>query len=235
MDVSDLFIGARPGDFARITIKDTGMGMSPETLARAFEPLFSTKRSKGNSGLGLSIVYSIVRAHDGFLAAESHPEKGTNITIYLPLRSIQPSAADVTLNRTSPAFPLSLDTLTGNREHILVVEDEKPVRDLVTTMLSRLGYTVVSCANGHEALARCRERDFDLVLLDMIMPQMNGIDVINHLRDAGKQTQTLLMTGYGVDVEGADPETPILSKPFDIITLGQTVKKLLSPNTANAA
>lgn len=227
-DVADLFIGARPGEFARIRVKDTGFGMSPETLARAFEPLFSTKRSHGNSGLGLSIVYSIVRAHDGFLSAESHPEKGTTITIYLPIHSI---AASEQPAQSPQKHSLGVDSLeqirATDRARILVVEDEKPVRDLVTMMLKTLGYEVDSCENGAEALVRCRTEDFDLVLLDMIMPQMSGSDVISSIRESGRRTQWLMMTGYGYSASGVDASTPIIPKPFDIVALGRAVRSVL--------
>ena len=232
-DVCDLFVGARPGNFARMSIKDTGFGMSPETLARAFDPLFTTKRSQGNSGLGLSIVYSIVRAHDGFLAAESHPEKGTTITMYLPLRSVAPAHPNTAVRESAHgATPLA--TIAGNRERILVVEDERQVRELVVAMLVRLGYEVASCANGHEALERCRDAEFDLIVLDMIMPRMNGLDVVSHLKASGKSPRTLLMTGYGLEQPGKESVGgPVLAKPFDLITLGTRVKETL--NSASAA
>ncbi|MFM1847281.1 MAG: hypothetical protein RL417_755 [Pseudomonadota bacterium] len=227
-DVSDLFVGARPGDFARIRVKDTGFGMSPETLARAFDPLFSTKRSKGNSGLGLSIVYSIIRAHDGFLAAESHPEKGTTITLYLPLRAIVATdAAPVSASAGSNELPSIEGLRSAGRETILVVEDEKQVRELVATMLEKLGYDVVSCANGAEALERFHEREFDLILLDMIMPRMNGSEVIASIKESGRTTQWLMMTGYGYSPEGVDADTPVIPKPFDIVSLGRAVKEVL--------
>lgn len=227
-DVADLFVGARPGEFARIRVKDTGLGMSPETLARAFDPLFSTKRSRGNSGLGLSIVYSIVRAHDGFLAAESHPEKGTTITIYLPLRSIAPSASATERHPTASVRPSTLDDIRAvEHARILVVEDEKPVRELVATMLKNLGYEVDSCTNGVEAVERCRDEEFDLVLLDMVMPRLNGSEVIASIRESGKRTHWLMMTGYGFSVEGLDADTPIIPKPFDIVALGRAVRGVL--------
>ncbi len=230
-DVADLFVGARPGEFARIRIKDTGFGMSPETLARAFDPLFSTKRSRGNSGLGLSIVYSIVRAHDGFLAAESHPEKGTTITMYLPLREIAPAAQPDARPTNTLDGRNSLDAVrAAHHARILVVEDEKPVRDLVATMLTNLGYEVDSCENGAEAVERCRDEEFDLVLLDMVMPQLNGADVIASLRQSGKRTNWLMMTGYGFSAEGIDADTPVIPKPFDILALGKAVKDVLAPN-----
>lgn len=232
-DVSDLFVGARPGDFARIRIKDTGYGMCPETLARAFDPLFSTKRATGNSGLGLSIVYSIVRAHDGFLAAESHREKGTTITIYLPLKATLVAAQAKPLELPDGGLSGSLEQLrSAERERILVVEDEAHVRDLVATMLTKLGYDVVSCSNGAEALERIHEREFDLVLLDMVMPRMSGTDVIASIKGSGRSTQWLMMTGYGFSADGVDKETPIIPKPFDIVALGRAVRDALNPSSS---
>ncbi|MCB0333367.1 MAG: PAS domain S-box protein, partial [Bdellovibrionales bacterium] len=133
-EVAQFYPGAHPGTYARLRVSDTGIGMSREVVARAFDPLFTTKQDKGQSGLGLSIVFAIVRAHDGFLSVESFPEKGTTISVYLPLvdlkDSTQTSRTDVQEKKDK------LATETG--EKILVVEDEPTVRSLVEKMLQTL-------------------------------------------------------------------------------------------------
>ena len=221
---ASLYIGARPGNFARLRVRDFGRGMNRELLAKAFDPLFTTKSMQGNTGLGLSIVYAIVRAHDGFLTAESHPNKGTTISIYLPIQS----DVEQVIEAESKAASGSQDsaTLFGNNERILVVEDEPTVRELVASMLAGLGYEVSTCENGHEALKISARQEFDLLLVDMIMPKMRGIDLINQIRSKHAEAKALLMTGYGPGVE-PKIRTAIIHKPFDVDTLAKAVRKAL--------
>jgi PAS domain S-box-containing protein len=224
--VSDLHFGARPGKFARLRVKDHGCGMTPETLAKAFDPLFTTKTG-GNTGLGLSIVHAIVRAHDGFLTMESHPEKGTTVSLYFPLKDIPAKAAKEP--RKTDSLPLPHASENGHREKILVVEDEKNVRDLVTSMLSLLGYDVMSCCNGQEAIEKCTGQHFDLVLADMIMPRMHGLDLISKLKDADSKLKALVMTGYGVTNDTKSHACSVIPKPFDINTLAHAIRNALHP------
>lgn len=230
-EVSDLHFGARPGDFARLRIRDYGIGMSPETLSRAFEPLFTTKAQGGHAGLGLSIVFAIVRAHDGFLTVESRLEKGTTVSIYIPLQPLR--TADQTSN-DSEATPLEeyKTDLLGNSERILVVEDEATVRDLLVSMLSKLGYSVRSVGDGQQALKTTGEEHFDLVLVDMVIPKMRGTELISKLKEMGS-TKTILMTGYDRGPENVDSAEQVLQKPFDIDTLGRAIKTCLSGKTVH--
>ncbi|NLF24581.1 MAG: response regulator [Deltaproteobacteria bacterium] len=227
--VADLMLGARPGDFVRLAITDNGSGMNSEVLARAFEPLFTTKTSSGNPGLGLSVVFGIVRSMDGFLSLESHVGKGTTVSIYLPLTQ--------DLHQQDPAEPTSTKnavhpkgltpTAKGTHERILVVEDDQNVREVVAAMLTTLGYQVSSCSNGQEALQACSQSRFDLVLTDMIMPKMNGLELIKELRSKANTPKALIMTAYGVTQESLKGETKLIAKPFDIDSLAQTVRELL--------
>ncbi len=232
-DVGFLDGGAHAGEFARIRVRDFGVGMSRETLARAFDPLFTTKSNSGHTGLGLSIVYAIVRAHDGFLAAESRPDTGTMITLYIPVHS---GAVDrrVSACLESPVRGATLPTsIKGQAERILVVEDEPVVRDLVGKMLKRLGYNVATCANGVEALEQNARTNFDLILVDMIMPHMDGLELIDRLKAISHSQKTLVMSGYGVASVDRSSD-PILPKPFDIETLAQAVRLVLDrPRTDN--
>lgn len=222
-EVASLYPGARPGKYVRLRVKDYGYGMGSEHVARAFDPLFTTKANEGHSGLGLSIVFAIVRAHDGFLTVESFPEKGTTISIYLPLvstasqtRSEQPTQSPSKKNRA----PL------GKR--ILVVEDEPGIRELVSRMLETLGYQVDNCENGVEALSKCDHSGFDLVLCDMMMPQMGGLEFVRKLGEKENHPRTLVMTGFGLVEEVQTLGVPIINKPFDIDTLADRVSRAIN-------
>lgn len=229
-EVCEMHPSARAGEFARLRVRDHGCGMTPEVLARAFEPLYTTKASGGHIGLGLSTAYAIVRAHDGFLTIESRPDKGTTISFYLPI-------AD-TAEQTMPAQPQiisresnqELAVMRGNNEGILVVEDDDNIREVICAMLSGLGYRVKSCRDGEEALQTFSGDAFDLILVDMAMPKMPGIELIQKIKDSKPQTQALLMTGYGTAPAGADRELKVLSKPFDIETLAQAIRTSLDSN-----
>jgi len=227
-DIAKMYPWARPGTFARLVVKDTGAGMNRETMAKAFDPLFTTKVADGHSGLGLSIVFSIVRAHDGFLNVESFPEKGTTISIYLPMVELSsdqiPEQADSNLEETE--LQGSTDSQQP-QQTILVVEDEPSVRSLVTKMLSSLGYQVQSCSNGEDALRICDQDTFDLVIVDMMMPKMSGVELLSRLKDEKKRHHALIMTGYGINNSFTDNES-VIAKPFDIKTLASRVKEVLN-------
>jgi len=229
-EVSDMHASARAGDFARLRIKDHGIGMTPEILAAAFEPLYTTKSNGGHIGLGLSTAYAIVRAHDGFLTAESQHEKGTTISLYLPL--FQPDLSAQTAERQSETFPCAgqiFEEVRGNNEGILVVEDDDNIREVVSDMLTALGYRVSSCRDGQEALATFAEQPFDLMLVDMIMPKMPGLELVERIRSTNPQTKVLMMTGYGTISEKGAAEVQVISKPFDIETLARAIKGTLRP------
>lgn len=222
-EVSALTIGAKAGVYARLRVKDFGFGMNRDILARAFDPLFSTKTSRGHSGLGLSIVHSIARAHDGFLTAESHPGKGTTISIYIPLKdSNQKDQLEPTV-----AFDQRIADIAGNQESILIVEDESTVREMLVSMLSSLNYKVISCDNGEAALNESKKNKFDLILVDMIMPKMRGLDLIKEIKNIDSQTKTMLMTGYGAHVDQHKAACSVIYKPFDMQSLGRAVKDII--------
>jgi len=137
--ISWLHPGAQAGNYARLKIRDWGHGMSSEILSRAFDPMFSTRSASGHAGIGLSMVFAIVRAHDGFMAMESHPEKGTTVTMYLPVQEgAEQMLAEQRAAAAAPPAPSFPPELQGNRERILVVEDEPHVRELVSKMLTAL-------------------------------------------------------------------------------------------------
>lgn len=221
-DMAQLLVGAKPGEYARLKLSDNGYGMSSETLSKAFKPLFTTKRDLGQAGVGLSIVYAIIRAHDGFLAIESKPEKGTSVSVYLPKVALKSDS----LQSSKKAAKCDLEA-TPNNERILVVEDEPAVRLLVSKMLASLGYQVDQCPDGEEALERCAEDSFDLVLVDLMMPKMNGSELIQRLREQNQGARTLIMTGYSLQKCPPELQSGVIHKPFDMATLANSVRERL--------
>lgn len=227
-EVSAIHIGARPGTFVRLRVQDHGVGMTADVLAHAFDPLFTTRRSRGHTGLGLSTVYAIVRAHDGFLTAVSHPQRGTTVSLYFP---------QVSLAEQAPAPPSisSEDQSPENhaKARILVVEDDSSIREMIIKMLGALGYEVSGCGNGVEALEHCSADHFDLLLVDLAMPEMPGSELISKLKQRDSSSRTVLMTGYGQNAVQSQA-TASLAKPFDMETLAHTVSSALSAESNNA-
>lgn len=224
--VSNLHIGARPGNFARVRVKDRGVGMTPEVLRHAFDPLFSTKQIGGHTGLGLSIVYAIARAHDGFLTAESSPGTGTTVSLYLPLNEECEVSARASGKYSKPTSDKSTSEVSYEKSQILIVEDEPTVRELVSSMLDTLGYKVQTCGNGEEALALCQTSKFDLILTDLVMPKMSAEELISKIKSCRNPTKTLVMTGYGHIFPSKD--IPVIQKPFDMEGLASAVRNALA-------
>jgi len=225
--ISYIHIGAKAGTYARVIVKDFGVGMPSEILARAFDPLFTTKSSSGHTGLGLSTVFAIVRAHDGFLFAESHPGKGTTVSVYLPLVDPPVDTSHELVNGSQNGSPS-----VNKNASILVVEDDKTVRDLIVTMLSSLSYSVKSCGTVEEAQVSMADRKYDLVLVDVVLPRISGEEFVSSLRASMSDIRIILMTG-GISTT-LDPSLVdgFLKKPFDMETLTKEVQNVLGKKTA---
>jgi PAS domain S-box-containing protein len=216
---------ARPGRYAQLVVGDTGVGMDAELQQRIFEPFFTTKAHGKGTGLGLSVVYGIVKQHEGFVEVESVPEQGTTFTISLPAPAIALGAAAPDLS------PL----VRGGSETILVAEDELSLRDLASTVLERLGYTVILAADGLEALNLFRVDPFriDLVILDLVMPRYGGREALELMRAIRPDLRALFVTGYDDEAArptGANavmPGTTLLQKPYRVDMLGSYVREAL--------
>jgi two-component system cell cycle sensor histidine kinase/response regulator CckA len=216
---------ASTGAFVRISVKDTGTGMSPEILAHLFEPFFTTKPVGEGTGLGLATVYGIVRQHGGFILVDSEPGVGTEMKVYFP-RSTDTATtaggASVADERLPP---------TGHGT-ILVVEDEPAVRRLECAMLRSLGYTVIDCGTPEEALgfaaggAHC-----DLMITDIVMPGMNGNELRAEFAKTHPAMPVLLVSGYAGDSlssKGAlEKSAHFLQKPFTLDRLATIVRDLI--------
>jgi CheY-like chemotaxis protein len=212
----------QPGHYAVLSVTDNGHGMDEATQARIFEPFFTTKDPGKGTGLGLSTVYGIVKQSGGHIWVDSEPGRGATFTIYLPAVD---EAADV-------AAPAPDDAPRGS-ETILVVEDESEVRALVREVLQERGYRVVEAAGPREALhlaADARQR-FDLILTDVVMPQMTGPALADLLIAEQPGLPVLFMSGYADSavVEHGVLQTgrAYLQKPFTPIQLARVVRRVL--------
>ena len=214
---------ALPGSYVMITVSDNGLGMDVNTLQSAFEPFFTTKERGKGTGLGLSTVYGIVRQSGGWIDVQSEVGKGSSFRIYIP----RTEACAV------PAMaPVAVQTLHGG-ETVLVVEDQEAVRELTKTVLEAYGYQVLEAVNGAEALA-CVEQHSDeihLLLTDVIMPGMNGMDLSKRLRALRPKLKVLFTSGYPSEVIArrgvVERDVAYLPKPFNPETLVAKVRSVL--------
>ena len=163
------------GIYALLTVTDSGTGMDEKTRERIFEPFFTTKELGRGTGLGLAMVYGIIKQHDGFINVYSEPEKGTTFKIYLPLIK---SAVEESVGATPAAYP------KGGTETVLVAEDDQAVRKLTMNVLERFGYKVIAAEDGEEAIKKFKEnkKEIQLLLLDVIMPKKNGKEVYEEIK-----------------------------------------------------
>ena len=185
---------ARPGHFVVLTVADSGAGMSAEVRARIFEPFFSTKGLEHGTGLGLAVVYGIVEQHGGFIRVDSAPGEGTTFRIYLPASTaLAPPAAENT-----PA------AVSGGSETVLLADDTDAVRDVTRRILEGAGYRVLDAADGYDALARFERAPgaVDLVVLDAVMPGLNGPEVFNRMRALRPDLPAIFLSGYSADTIG---------------------------------
>ena len=205
-------------------ISDTGTGIEKDALEHIFDPFFTTKDVGRGTGLGLSVVYGIVRQHHGHISCETDPGKGTTFKVYFPLTE----EVDRFLNETVE----KVDIIRGT-ETILLVDDENFVRDLGQEMLQQAGYKVFTAQTGKEALEIYREqRDaISLVLLDLIMPEMSGRQCISGILQSNPEAKVLIISGYSLET-GLTEALAIgaqgfVSKPFDVAKFLQQVRNVL--------
>jgi len=206
-----------------LLVKDTGCGMGVEVRERAFEPFFTTRRHDEHAGLGLSSVYGIVQQCGGQIELESEVGKGTEVRIYLPCCA----------EALPPKTGMAASGLRGGTERILVVEDEDTVRRLTVRLLKSIGYRVVEVRNGAEALRLYEQHPagIDLILTDIVMPQLGGPELVDELRRRGYRFRVLYMTGFSQDtiIRGsmAGREVPVVLKPYSYETLAGRVREVL--------
>jgi nitrogen-specific signal transduction histidine kinase/ActR/RegA family two-component response regulator len=215
-----------PGRCVLLTVSDTGQGMEKEVLERIFEPFFTTKRLGDGTGLGLAMVYGIVKGHGGHISGFTDPGRGTTFKIYLPLWETE--------TETDSSRASELPTL--GTETILLVDDEEFIRELGARILTRSGYTVLTARDGREALdIYHKEKDsISLVLLDLIMPRMGGRECLAGLLAIDPEVKVIIASGYsaeGIVKESAEAGTRgFVTKPFDQEKLLGTIRRVLDEN-----
>jgi signal transduction histidine kinase len=210
------------GGYVQLLVEDTGAGMDAHTMERIFEPFFTTKELGKGTGLGLATVYGIVKQSGGYIRATSTVGQGSTFEVYLPVSDGAPS---------EPVQPAQ-EAPVGRGETVLLVEDEDAVRMAARKALSRCGFKVVEARNGEEALQRWRERTaVDLVVSDLVMPEMSGRELASRLREDAPRLKVLFTSGYTDDAgirQGAlAVGMGFLSKPFTPEALVRKAREML--------
>ncbi|MEE4264000.1 MAG: PAS domain S-box protein [Desulfobacteraceae bacterium] len=212
-----------PGRYVKISVSDTGVGIDKKTQERIFEPFFTTKEMGRGTGLGLASVYGIIKSHGGYINVYSEQEKGTVFTIYLPASQKAASSE----KETAPT------TIMKGNGTILLIDDEKMILDVGTELLEELGYTVQAAMSGQEAIDVFQKdrKKIDLVIMDMIMPEMGGGETFDRLKQIDPDVKVLLSSGYSINGQatkimrrGCDG---FIQKPFNMNQLAEKVQQIL--------
>jgi CheY-like chemotaxis protein len=209
-----------PGEYVAISVADTGTGMSPAVLSRAFEPFFTTKEQGKGTGLGLAQLYGFAKQSGGTARIESREGEGTIVTIYLP-RTREASVAPE---------PGMLVPRSTTRARILVVDDDDDVRQVAAAMAEELGYEVVAAASGEAALKALAAAPFELLLTDVAMPGMNGVELARQVRETHPDIPIVFASGYA-DVQTFGPgltDEKVLKKPYRIAEVAARLSAALA-------
>lgn len=216
-------------EYVGVFVIDTGVGMDSETRQKIFDPFFTTKRKSGGTGLGLSMVYSVINEFCGYIEVESRHGAGTTFSFYLPI-SKQPIEAE-----TSKGGDRFKEIPLGNGETILLVDDEKVIRELCRNMLRHLGYNIIMAEDGIVAIDLYKKYDSEIsiVILDLIMPNLSGRDVFDRLRQINPDVKIIISTGYAKD-ELLQPlldkrANGFLEKPYKLQELAEGIKNVIEP------
>jgi signal transduction histidine kinase/ActR/RegA family two-component response regulator len=210
----------REGDYALISFSDTGVGMDEETKRRIFDPFFTTKEVGRGTGLGLSVVYGIIKNHDGYISVYTEAGRGTTFKIYLPLIE-----AEIEKEEKS----VEPEKLEGSGT-ILLAEDEEYVREFISHLLKQYGYTVIETKDGEEAISKFLEYkdSIDLLLFDVMMPKKTGKDALDEIRKISPEVKVLFMSGYtrcSIEEQIAlDGNAEILPKPIRSTSLLKAIR-----------
>ncbi len=216
--------GFAPGEFILLTVKDNGCGMDQETLESVFEPFFTTKEMAVGTGLGLATVYGIVKQNSGQINVYSEPGKGTCFKLYLPCHKGAGNMESVTSDEVIP---------TGSGETILLVEDEDAIMKMISKMLEKLGYKVLTTDSPEKGLEMVSglTGGIDMLITDVVMPGMNGRDLANRLLELYPDIKVLFMSGYTADVIAnrgvLDDGLNFIQKPFTRKALAVKVRNAL--------
>jgi len=219
------FMALRPAPYVMLMVSDNGAGIDAETLPHIFEPFFTTKNIGKGTGLGLAMVYGIVKQNGGEILVNSRPGEGTTFQIYFPLADEAGTAAEVKRE--------SVINLQGT-ETILVVEDEEPVRAMLSEALRRYGYNVLEAKDGQEAMdisSRCMN-PIHVLLTDVVMPQMSGRELAERLIQIHPEAMIIYMSGYSDNAINLDDilrsGASFIQKPFNFLQLAHKVREVLN-------
>jgi signal transduction histidine kinase len=213
-----------PGDFVRVAVSDTGLGMPPDVLSRIFEPYYTTKDPSRGPGLGLSITAAVVAEHSGWMEVESEVGRGSRFTLFLP-RSNEPASKP-------KQIPIADTKATEGKERILVVDDEELVRMVTKAVLAYRGYQISEAEDGEDAVEKYSKAQppFDLVLMDLHMPRLNGYDALIRIREINPEAKAVMLSGGVQDPEegiGQMEKVAFLHKPFENQELVRLVRQML--------
>lgn len=222
-----------PGAYVMVRMRDTGIGMDAQTQARLFEPFFTTKEGGQGTGLGLAVVYGIVKQHHGAIRVQSQPDQGTTFSLYFP--AVEPAM--------EPAVEAPKDDLSpiqGGAETILLVEDDPDIQAVLADVLQEYGYSILIAEDGEAGLHLFEEHasSIALVIADIMMPKMQGRAFQEQVRELRAGLKVLVMSGYQeMDLKRRnllDPGSTFLQKPFDLDVFAATVRKLLGRGASEA-
>ncbi|MBN1472916.1 MAG: response regulator, partial [Syntrophaceae bacterium] len=217
--------GFVPGEFVMLAVRDDGCGMDKKVLDRLFEPFFTTKEMGKGTGLGLGTVYGIVKQNNGFIDVNSEPGKGTSFNIFLPRHAAKAASRPKQEQASAPV---------GGSETILLVEDESAVLKMTTMMLERMGYVVIATETPGKAISLAQEHQgqIDLLITDVIMPEMNGRELAGNLISIYPYIKKLFMSGYTANVIAhsgvLDDGVSFIKKPFSMKDLAAKIREVLN-------
>jgi signal transduction histidine kinase len=217
-----------PGNYARLVVADTGQGIEEHIIERIFDPYFTTKETGKGTGMGLSVVLGIIQSSSGSIQAFSQPGQFTKFHIYLPLVDVDVESEPVLLPQRH---------MTGGKEHILLVDDEAMLVDMMHQVLDQLGYTVSAFADSGSALEAflTSPSDYDLILTDMTMPGMTGTGLAKAVMKVRQDLPIILCTGYNEQLCDENLDTlgikALIMKPVGMQQLAETIRNVLKPAT----
>ena len=211
-----------PGKYVEISVTDSGSGMDAAIRSRVFEPSFTTREIGGGTGMGLASAFGIIKNHGGYIECDSAIGQGSTFRIYIPV-----------LKKTAKPSTVAVQEIERGSETILLVDDEVFILKICTKLLHQLGYQVITADNGPKAIEQfiSYKDQIDLVILDMVMPQMNGTEVAKNIRSIVPDVRILISSGYNLDQEGNDITANFdgyLQKPFKLQQLSTKIRHILS-------